>query len=214
MNYNIIATGSDGNAVVVNNYMLIDCGVSFKALADVKKQLKIVLLTHIHSDHFNPATIRRLAAERPTLRFACCDWLLPALIDCGVQKKNIDLLKVGKIYNYGAFKLSPIKLYHDVDNCGWRIFIGSEKAIYITDTTTVQGITAKDYDLYLIEANYSEPEIQERIKAKEILGQYIYERRVLRTHLSKEECDQWLLENIGENSEYVYIHQHKEDNNV
>ena len=214
MNYNIIATGSDGNAVVVNNYMLIDCGVSFKALADVKKQLKIVLLTHIHSDHFNPATIRRLATERPTLRFACCDWLLPMLIDCGVQKKNIDLLKVGKIYNYGAFKLSPIKLYHDVDNCGWRIFIGSEMAIYITDTTTVQGITAKDYDLYLIEANYSEPEIQERIKAKEVLGQYIYEYRVLRTHLSKEECDQWLLENIGENSEYVYIHQHKEDNNV
>lgn len=214
MNYNIIATGSDGNAVVINNYMLIDCGVSFKALTVVKKQLKIVLLTHIHSDHFNPATIRRLAMERPTLRFACCDWLLPVLIGCGVQKKNIDLLKVGKIYNYGAFKLSPIKLYHDVDNCGWRIFIGSEKAIYITDTTTVQGITAKDYDLYLVEANYSEPEIQERIKAKEVLGQYIYEYRVLRTHLSKEECDQWLLENIGENSEYVYIHQHKEDNNV
>lgn len=214
MNYNIIATGSDGNAVVINGYMLIDCGVSFKALTFVKKQLKIVLLTHIHSDHFNPATIRRLATERPTLRFACCDWLLPVLIGCGVQKKNIDLLKVGKIYNYGAFKLSPIKLYHDVDNCGWRIFVGSEKAIYITDTTTVQGITAKDYDLYLIEANYSEPEIQERIKAKEVLGQYIYEYRVLRTHLSKEECDQWLLENIGENSEYVYIHQHKEDNNV
>jgi len=214
MNYNIIATGSDGNAVVINDYMLIDCGVSFKALTDVKKQLKIVLLTHIHSDHFNPATIRRLAMERPTLRFACCDWLLPVLIGCGVQKKNIDLLKVGKIYNYGAFKISPVKLYHDVDNCGWRIFVGSEKAIYITDTTTVQGITAKDYDLYLIEANYSEPEIQERIKAKEVLGQYIYEYRVLRTHLSKEECDQWLLENIGENSEYVYIHQHKEDTNV
>ena len=214
MNYNIIATGSDGNAVVINGYMLIDCGVSFKTLAAVKKQLKIVILTHIHSDHFNPATIRRLATERPTLRFACCDWLLPVLIGCGVQKKNIDLLKVGKIYNYGAFKLSPIKLYHDVDNCGWRIFIGAEKAVYITDTSTVQGITAKDYDLYLIEANYSEPEIQERIKAKEVLGQYIYEYRVLRTHLSKEECDQWLLENIGENSEYVYIHQHKEDNNV
>ena len=212
MNYNIIATGSDGNAVVINGYMLIDCGVPFKALAAVKKQLKIVILTHIHSDHFNPATIRRLAAERPTLRFACCEWLLPVLIGCGVQKKNIDLLKVGKIYNYGAFKLSPIKLYHDVDNCGWRIFSGAEKAVYITDTSTVQGITAKDYDLYLIEANYSEPEIQERIKAKEAAGQYVYEYRVLKTHLSKEECDQWLMDNIGENSEYVYIHQHKEEN--
>lgn len=212
MNYKIIATGSAGNAVVINDYMLIDCGVSFKALAAVKKQLKIVLLTHIHSDHFNPATIRRLAAERPTLRFACCDWLLPMLIGCGVQKKNIDLLKVGKIYNYGAFKLSPVKLYHDVDNCGWRIFSGAEKAVYITDTSTVRGITAKDYDLYMVEANYSEDEIRERIRAKEAAGQYVYEYRVLKTHLSKEECDQWLMDNIGENSEYVYIHQHKEEN--
>mgnify|MGYP001236296627 FL=1 len=214
MNYNIVATGSDGNAVVLNSCVLIDCGVSFRALTSVKKQLKIVFLTHIHSDHFNKTTIRKLAAERPTLRFACCEWLLMPLIECGVQKKNIDLLKVGKIYNYGAFKASPVKLYHDVDNCGWRIFIGTEKAIYITDTTTVQGITAKDYDLYLVEANYSEPEIQERIKAKEALNQYIYEYRVLRTHLSKEECDHWLLDNMGENSEYIYMHQHKEDNYV
>lgn len=214
MNYNIIATGSTGNAVVLNDYMLIDCGVSLRSLSKVKKDLRIVLLTHIHSDHFNKTTIRRLAAERPTLRFACCEWLLPELLACGVAEKNIDLLKVGKIYNYGAFRISPIQLYHDAPNCGWRMFFGDEKAIYITDTTTVQGITAKDYDLYLLEANYSEPEIQERIKAKEVLGQYVYEYRVLKTHLSKEECDQWLLENIGENSEYVYIHQHKEDNNV
>lgn len=211
MNYDIIATGSAGNAVVINGFMLIDCGVSLRSLSKVKKDLKIVLLTHIHTDHFNETTIRRLAAERPTLRFACCEWMLPALLACGVAAKNIDLLKIGKMYNYGSFKLSPIKLYHDVDNCGWRIFIGNEKAIYFTDTSTVKGISAKNYDLYLVEANYSEPEIQERIRAKEVLGQYIYEYRVLKTHLSKEECDQWLLENIGDRSEYVYLHQHKEE---
>lgn len=210
MNYNIIATGSDGNAVVINDCILIDCGVPMKALNTVKKDLKIVLLTHIHSDHFNKATIRTLAAERPTLRFACCEWLTAKLIKCGVSALNIDQLQVGKLYNYGSFKISPIQLYHDTDNCGWRIFSGAEKAVYITDTSTVQGISAKNYDLYLVEANYSEDEIQERIRTKKTLGQYIYEYRVLRTHLSKEECDQWLLENIGENSEYVYIHQHRE----
>lgn len=209
--YKIIATGSSGNAVVINDYMLIDCGVSFKALSRVKKGLKIVLLTHIHGDHFNKATIRRLAAERPTLRFVCCKWLTAELIDCGVSELNIDQLQIGKLYNYGAFQLSPIKLYHDVDNCGWRIFIGSEKAVYITDTSTVRGISAKDYDLYLIEANYTKSEIQERIKAKEAAGQYVYEYRVIKTHLSKEECDEWLLDNAGKHSEYVYIHQHKEE---
>ena len=211
MNYKIIASGSSGNAVLINGFMLIDCGVSLRALSKVKKDLEIVVLTHIHSDHFNATTIRKLAAERPTLRFACCKWLTAELLHCGVSPLNIDQLQVGKLYNYGSFKLSPVQLYHDVPNCGWRIFSGAEKAIYMTDTVTLDGISAKGYDLYLVEANYSEPEIQERIRAKEVLGQYIYEYRVLRTHLSKEKCDKWLLENIGDNSEYVYIHQHREE---
>lgn len=208
MNYDIISTGSIGNAVVINSFVLIDCGVPFRALSNVVKQLKIVLLTHTHSDHFNAATIHRLAAERPTLRFACCKWLLKELISCGVSKKNIDILTPGQIYNYGSFKISPVLLYHDVPNCGYRIFFGTERAVYITDTTTVQGISAKNYDLYLVEANYSENEIHERIKAKETFGQYVYEYRVLKTHLSKEECDEWLMENMSDTSEYVYLHQH------
>ena len=50
--YEIIATGSDGNAVVINDIVLIDCGVPFKALKPYYKKLKLVLLTHIPADHF------------------------------------------------------------------------------------------------------------------------------------------------------------------
>ena len=49
MEYEIISTGSQGNAVVLEKYILIDVGVSFKALRKVYKSLKLVLLTHIHS---------------------------------------------------------------------------------------------------------------------------------------------------------------------
>jgi len=212
MNYNIISTGSQGNAIVLNNIILLDCGVPFRDLKGVYKDLKIVLLTHIHGDHFNKTTIRKLAAERPTLRFACCSWLVSALLQCGVSIHNIDSLEIGRIYDYSTFKVSPVKLYHDVDNAGWRVFQNAEKAIYMTDTVTLEGITAKNYDLYLIEANYITEELEERIRSKEAAGEYVYEYRVRKVHLSKEECDKWLLENIGENSEYVYIHQHKEDN--
>ena len=212
MNYNIISTGSQGNAIVLNNIILLDCGVPFRDLKGVYKDLKIVLLTHIHGDHFNKTTIRKLAAERPTLRFACCSWLVSALLQCGVSIHNIDSLEIGRIYDYSTFKVSPVKLYHDVDNAGWRVFQNAEKAIYMTDTVTLEGITAKNYDLYLIEANYITEELEERIRSKEAAGEYVYEYRVRKVHLSKEECDKWLLENIGENSEYVYIHQHKEEN--
>lgn len=210
MNYNIISTGSQGNAIVLNDIILLDCGVPFRELKDVYKDLKIVLLTHVHGDHFNKTTIRKLAAERPTLRFACCSWLVSELLQCGVSIHNIDSLEIGRIYDYSTFKVSPVKLYHDVDNAGWRVFMNTEKAIYMTDTVTLEGITAKNYDLYLVEANYITEELEKRIRSKEAAGEYVYEYRVKKVHLSKEKADEWLLDNIGENSEAVYIHQHIE----
>lgn len=208
MQYNIIATGSTGNAVVLNNYILIDVGVSFKSLKNVYKDLKLVLLTHIHSDHFNKSTIRKLSQERPTLYFACCPWLVAELVALNVPKRNIFVMEVGKIYNCGVVKLSPVQLYHDVPNCGWRIYIGDKKALYATDTGHLQGITAEGYDLYLVEANYSEDEIQERIREKQATGQYCYETGVIGRHLSHEQASDFILANMKPDSEYVFLHGH------
>ena len=49
MNYEVVETGSNGNAVVINDEILIDIGVPYKKIAPYAKKLKIVLLTHIHS---------------------------------------------------------------------------------------------------------------------------------------------------------------------
>ncbi len=211
MHYKIIATGSKGNAVVLNDYILVDCGVPFKKLKDNYRDIKIVLLTHIHSDHFNRSTIRRLARDRPTLRFGCCSWLVADLLECGVSKRNIDVYEIGKVYDYKAFKVSPIKLYHDVPQCGYRIFADGKKAMYATDTAHLQGISAKGYDLYLLEANYEQSELQERIRAKEENGGYIYEYNIPDRHLSKEQADEFIFENMGANSKYVYLHEHREE---
>jgi ribonuclease BN (tRNA processing enzyme) len=210
VNYNIISSCSKGNATVIRDIILIDCGVSFKQLIKVYKNLKIVLLTHIHRDHFNNVTIKKLAEERPTLRFACCKWLFEELIKCGVDKRNIDVLEIGKKYDYKLFKIVPIRLYHDVPQCGYRVLFEDYKVIYATDTKTLDGISAKNYDLYLIEANYTKEEMEERIRIKQEQYKYAYEFRAKENHLSKEEADQFLLENMGENSRYVYMHQHIE----
>ena len=47
--YNIISTGSDGNATILEDFVLIDCGVPYKVLNPYVSKLKLVLLTHIHS---------------------------------------------------------------------------------------------------------------------------------------------------------------------
>jgi len=205
MTYKIINSDSSGNATVINDVILIDCGMSYKSLKNYIENLKIVLLTHIHHDHFNKSTIKKLALNRPTLRFGCCSWLVQELIDCGVDKRNIDVYEFNKKYDYNLFSLVPIKLYHDVSQCGYRLFMDNKKLIYATDTKTLDGITAKDYDVYLIEGNYeNEEELHNRAY------NYEYEFRVKKTHLSKEYATNWLLENMSDDSIYEFMHQHKE----
>lgn len=206
--YHIISTGSHGNAVLINNTVLVDCGVSYKALAPFVKSLKLVLLTHIHSDHFAPSTIRRLAAERPTLRFGCGQWLVRDLLTANVPAKCIDILAPDTQYNYGIVAVIPVPLVHNVPNCGYKLHFAGGRVLYATDTNNLNGITARNYDLYLIEANYEDDAIQRRIAAKKANGEYAYERQVLHNHLSKAKCDDFIYRNIGAGGEYVYLHQH------
>lgn len=209
--YNIISTGSKGNAVVVDDRVLIDCGVPFKSIQPHLKYLQLVLLTHIHSDHFRPSTIRRMARERPMLRFGCCPWMVAPLVDAGVSKSNIDLMTFGVMIRYRAsITVEPVPLSHDVPNCGYKIGLPAGNVFYATDTANLNGISAPNYDLYLVEANYEEEEIMEKISEHKANGEYAYERRVLNTHLSKAQCDDFIYSNIGPTGQYVYLHCHQD----
>lgn len=200
----VISSGSEGNAVIYNNAIMVDCGVTLKALQEVKRSLKIVLLTHKHGDHLKIRTLQRLQAERPTLRVACGDFLLEEL-PC---IKNIDVLQVGKIYDYGAFKVSPIKLYHDVPNFGWRIFLpNGQKIFHATDTVHLEGISAKGYDLYAIEHNYCEEYIQEAIEEARANGEYTHAYGNINTHLSIQQARAFIEANRKESSEVLELHK-------
>ena len=200
----VISSGSEGNAVIYNNVIMVDCGVTLKALQEVKRSLKIILLTHKHSDHLKIRTLQRLQAERPTLRVACGDFLLDEL-PC---IKNIDVLQVGKIYDYGSFKVSPVKLYHDVPNFGWRIFLpNGQKIFHATDTVHLEGITAKGYDLYAIEHNYCEEYIQQAIEEAQAKGEYTHAYGNINTHLSIQQARAFIEENRKESSEVLELHK-------
>lgn len=204
MTYKIINTGSDGNCTIVNDIIAIDMGVSYKRLSPYIKSLKLIFISHCHGDHFNKTTVKLLAKNRPTVRFAVGGYLVNDLVELGVNKANIDVIEVCKKYDYGLFKISPVKLYHDVPNMGIRVFMNNEKLIYATDTYTLDGISAKNYDVYLIEGNYID---EEELKSR--ADNDFYYNRVKRTHLSKEYATNWLLENMGDNSKYQFMHEHK-----
>lgn len=112
------------------------------------------------------------------------------------------------MYGYGLCNVIPFMLVHNVPNCGYKVHFPAGKVIYATDTNNLNGVQAIGYDLYLIEANYRDEDIQAKIEAKKAAGQYAYEMQVLKNHLSEAKCNDFLVRNMGPNSVYIPMHVH------
>lgn len=211
MNYNLISTGSkEGNCLIINDVLCLDCGVSYKKLAPHVKNLQLVFISHCHSDHIKIPTIRKLATDRPSLRFAGGPFIAEQFLKAGVQSSQIDVLDAGNRYDYGAFQIEPIELYHDVPCFGLKIYMNDEKSLFATDTGYIDHIEAKDFDWFFLEANHEQAEIEARIAEKQARGEFAYETRAAQTHLSLEQAMDWIARNAGPQSRYVLLHQHKE----
>jgi Cft2 family RNA processing exonuclease len=208
MKFNIINSSSKGNCLIIEDKIALDCGVTFSKLKSYVQNLKIVCLTHSHSDHFNKNTIRKLAKERPTLKFICSYYLAPLLIaECKVDKKNIIVLESNKMYDLGLFKCKMYDLYHDVPNVAYYIEYDGYKVFYATDTQKINHISEPNCDYYFIEANYNEDILKKHIEECDDDNKLFYLNRVSRTHLSETQAVDFLLKNMGDNSKYCYIHK-------
>lgn len=209
MKAEIIQSGSDGNCIILNDIIALDCGVAYKKVAPYVQRLQLVFISHSHQDHIKESTVKALARERPALRFCVGDYLAHKLTKSGVVPSNIDLICPYMRYEYCGFQIEPFPLHHDVPNYGLKIFMGGEKAIYIVDSGYIDDIEAKNFDLYLLEANHQEAEIAARIAEKQAAGEFAYEYRAAANHLSQEQALDWLAKNAGPNSKYIFLHQHK-----
>lgn len=210
LSYNVLKTGSSGNCLILNNILALDMGASVKTVASYVKTLRLVFCGHVHSDHIKLSTIRKLAQDRPTLRFCGGEWMVEKFLSAGISPRNIDVLEVGKTYNYGAFQIEPVPLHHDVPNFGLKIYMGGEKIFYAVDTGYIDDVEAKDFTLYAIEANHLTADIEARAAEKLAKGEFAYEYRASATHLSYEQAMDWLYQNMGPKSRYVLLHGHEE----
>ena len=116
-------------------------------------------------------------------------------------------------YNYKNFRLIAFELKHDVRQIGFKLFIGDEKIFFATDTATLEHIEAKDFSYYLVEANYDEDEVEMEIAQAKLEGTFCYKNRVKETHLSVQQCEEWLLKNMGDDSKFIKMHQHVKKSN-
>lgn len=216
MRYRIIRTGSKGNALHVEldgTCILIDCGVPWKDAKDLC--IDVVLLTHCHGDHFNPATVSKLVFERPL-----CYFFTPASMinDMRAMLGTSALSRLVPVADHMQemrflgehLCIESFPLDHDVPNVGYMLADEKESMLYVTDTASMRGLMYANLDYYFLEANYDEEEIEEAIARKKEAGEYCYEERVKRTHLSRQQADRWLADFAGNNSKIIYMHEHSD----
>jgi len=210
--YKILATGSKANSVIYHGKIMVDIGVPYSVVKPYVKDISIVLLTHLHGDHLNIKTLKKLQFERPSLRVGCGEFLLEKLKENGI--KNIDAYEIGQWYSYHAssfieLHIIPVKLYHDVQNIGYRILADKHKIFHATDTSHLQGITAKNYDLFALECNYDETHIWQVIQEKEARGEFAHQREAMNAHLSLQQAQNFVLKNTTEKHKYEFIQLHQ-----
>lgn len=219
MTCDVIATGSKGNAVLLNGRFLFDCGVPFNVLKGHLKGIQVVFLTHIHGDHFQKRTISKIHRVRPSIRFVCGrNLLVPLCCECGVSLENVILCEPGKqtsvYWGPEYIEFQCFDLIHNVGNVGWVVKVvgGSEPgtAMYATDTQYIP-VNMPGLDLYMVECNYHVDELKKRREKKISEGKFLYEDTVEAAHMSHETVTAWLGQNAAAHSQVVFLHQHIEN---
>lgn len=194
--FKIIESSSAGNCFLFDRLM-IDCGLSYTKTKPYCEEVDAILLTHIHGDHFNKDTIRKIFVNYSHITFICGEWLRDKLLKIGIDESRILVVEFGKIYVLGDCKISPVMAYHDVENCGYRIMnrITGYKHFHITDTVSLDGIEAKGYNSASIECNHEIGRALEIIEDKKEDGEFSHLQGAINSHLDVSKTIKFCKEN-------------------
>lgn len=154
IDYKVIATGSKGNAVRIENIM-IDCGIAFKRMKEELYKCDTLLITHCHSDHVKENTLKQIRKEFPRVRIYG-NWEVANHfpVDKVIAEKPFKLKR-------GHTSIYPFYGKHDVAVTGFVIDFDGFLVFYATDTSEVRNPTERKLDAVFIESNYDEKKLNE-----------------------------------------------------
>ena len=210
MYFNIVASGSKGNATLVvakNTLILIDFGITLtrlnEGLDEIHKKLKdidAVIFTHDHSDHING-----LKAISPKKMYALKGTLPSSLTN------TISLYEPLVIKD---ITITPFKTSHDATNpCGYLLSSGEETLVYMTDTGMVMEEiypVVSNPNYLIIESNH-DLEMLMKSSRPLILKQRIASEK---GHLCNEDSAFASLEIVGNKTREVYLAHLSEECNT
>lgn len=199
LDYRIISSGSKGNAVRIGNVM-VDCGVPFKNMKDDLYTCKYLLLTHIHSDHIRPTTLKKIKELFPRITIignyeVHQHFGLDIICNAGYEvKKNTDIFL-------------PFEAIHDVLCYGYTWEDNGNSIIYCTDTASlINAPIAEKYDYLFLESNHDERKLEQIKDAQKKYGYDVVAGAS--RHLSTQTCKAFYYMNRrGKESKLIELHK-------
>lgn len=154
INYEVVKSGSSGNCVIIENIM-VDCGLPFKHIKDKLYEIKVLFLTHVHSDHVDGKTLNSIRSYFPKIKIIGNYEVY--------QKFGCDHIITDHPVEIAGIKFNPFELFHDVVTFGFHTEINGKDIIYATDTYSLENAPKKKYDYFFIESNHDEKKLMAAI---------------------------------------------------
>lgn len=212
----ILGTGSTGNAVLIDDCILLDCGLGVKKLMPYLTNVRHLFITHRHSDHLSIAILKNIAKK-----------ISPSIIRHGLHvnsdcynfiNKNApeiaELIETERLTGSShlefeargtKYEVDTYPLYHDVENQGFVIRKNGKTLIHATDTSTMQDAPKGQYDMILVEGNYDESKLIEYLNSDDRETRYRAARNL--RHLSIQAHENFVKAHSHADTISVMLHE-------
>lgn len=198
LDYNVIASGSSGNAVRIENVMF-DCGIPFRDMKEDLYKVDTLLITHAHSDHVKPATLESIRKEFPRIKvYGNADVAYRYDVDKVIGNLSFVLPKGRTVI--------PFDGHHDVPVTCYILQMKGFNILYATDTNDLEIPIKEPIDYFFLESNYDERRLNE-IAKRYAAGSYDPVANAHR-HLSTQRCREiYFVHRRSAESKLIELHK-------
>lgn len=194
---------------------LLDAGLSHKQIklrleeiGESIEELDYIFITHEHLDHING------------LKVITKKYSIPIIASYGTMVNTYPdypqhiVVKDKSILEFPELKVYTRLINHDATEPLCYAFQNSsgEKLLYLTDCGMAKYFKYRDYDVYIIEANYSKQILQDNFEYGRI-HEFRYNRAYNGMgHLEINDTIEFLSNNIGTNTKQIILYHLSHDN--
>lgn len=197
LDYKVITSGSKGNCVQIADVM-VDCGVPFSKIKDELYTIKVLLLTHIHSDHIRVATLQKIKVMFPKIRIIG-NYEVAQIYGVHMVSNSTYPVEVA------GYTFVPFDCVHNVVTQGFTWVVNGLHVIYATDTSSLKHAPKGEYDYLFLESNHDEKKLE--AAGRRVTGGYnpfLSGKR----HLSTKDCKTfYYLNRRSRESELIELHK-------